>query len=254
MKRLKAGRLKLISARSNARFRSRYPDEPMPPLDLMVDAHAHASYQEYWDSGTSIAAVLVELFMMHHEPNGSAPIRILEWGCGSGRVLRHLRRVHAPGTAVLHGSDYNPTSIDWCRQTYRDIGFSKNEVAPPLPLADHSVDFTYAISVLTHLPDDLCRAWMAELNRVTRPGGLILFTTGGWPFRTRYRSKEQAAYRRGEPIYRGWDEVGRRDFFAWHPPQYVRQVFLAGLREIEHFPAGTHHELQDFWLARTSRA
>jgi SAM-dependent methyltransferase len=216
----------------------------------MVDAHAHASYQRYWDRGTETARFLFDIFTKHLEPNGAKPVRILEWGCGSGRLLRHLRGLYGPGAASLHGSDYNRSSVQWCREAYQDIGFSTNDLAPPLQVGDSSVDIAYAVSVLTHLPDDLCRAWIAELTRVVRPGGLILFTTGGWPFRARYQPNDQAAYLRGDPIYRGWDVAGRRDFFSWHPPEYVRRVFLAGLHELECFPAGTHDDRQDFWLAR----
>jgi SAM-dependent methyltransferase len=171
VKQLKATRLRLISARSNARFVARHPDEPMPPLDLMVDAHAHASYQRYWDRGTETARFLFDIFTKHLEPNGAKPVRVLEWGCGSGRLLRHLRGLYGPGAVSLHGSDYNRSSVQWCREAYPDIGFSTNDLAPPLQVGDSSVDVAYAVSVLTHLPDDLCRAWIAELTPRSPPGG-----------------------------------------------------------------------------------
>lgn len=107
--------------------------------------------------------------------------------------------------------------------TRRNAEFAKSH-------PDDSIDIAYCSSVFTHLTDDLCRQWVAELARVVRPGGLIAFTTAGMSFAYRYHESEKDDYLRGIPIYRDWDEVGRRDFFAWHPPQYVRRVLCRGSR------------------------
>jgi 2-polyprenyl-3-methyl-5-hydroxy-6-metoxy-1,4-benzoquinol methylase len=58
------------------------------------------------DVATQIRAVLVE--------NGSplaAGQRVYEWGCGCGRVTRHL----IPLGLDVHGSDVDAELIDWCR-------------------------------------------------------------------------------------------------------------------------------------------
>ena len=39
--------------------------------------------------------------------------------------------------------------------------------------------FIYCISVFTHLSIDVGKKWLIELNRVVKPGGIILFTTSG---------------------------------------------------------------------------
>ena len=76
----------------------------------------------------------------------------------------------------------------------------------------------------------------------------------GKRFAYRYHESEKEDYRRGMPIYRDWDEVGRRDFFAWHPPQYVRRVLLSGLEEVEYSPSEDSGLNQDLWLARVPLA
>jgi hypothetical protein len=128
--------------------------------------------------------------------------------------------------------------------------FFRSELAPPLALESDSIDIAYCHSVFTHLTDDLCRQWIAELKRIVRSGGLISFTVAGWRFAHRYQDHEREAYRRGVPVYREWDEVSRRDYFSWHPPQYVREVFLAGLEELECHSGTESGSNTDIWLAR----
>lgn len=250
IKYLKAERLKLLSRRSNAQFVRSHSAEPLPPLDLMIDAHAHADYRRYFESGLGHARFYVGLFQRHFAFTPVVPVRIFEWGCGPGRIIRHLHKFYDKSVVWIRASDINPRSVEWCRQAFPDISFFRNDVAPPLQLQDSSIDIAYCRSVFTHLTDELCRVWMAELVRITRPGGLISFSTGGWRFRDRFQKAQQEDYRHGIPIYRWWDQVGRRDCFAWHPPQYVRRVFLSGLHELEYVSSELPDQTQDVWLVR----
>ena len=45
--------------------------------------------------------------------------------------------------------------------------------------ADATFDFVFGISVFTHLPEELQLEWLAELHRVTQPGGYLVLTTHG---------------------------------------------------------------------------
>lgn len=250
----KAERLKLLSRRRNAHFVRSHPGEPFPPLDLMVDAHAHSDYKVYYETGLAQARFFVSMFGKHFDFAQREPVRILEWGCGPGRVVRHLRKLYDESAVSILASDYNAKSVEWCRQSFPGISFFLNDVAPPLDLDDASIDIAYSRSVFTHLTDEMCRLWMKELARVVRPGGLISFTAGGWRFRDRFQEREQEDYRRGIPQYRAWDQVGRRDFFAWHPPEYVRRVFLPGLDELEYFSSEEPGQTQNLWLTRVPQA
>ena len=49
----------------------------------------------------------------------------------------------------------------------------------PLAYADDTFDLVYALSVFTHLTEDLCEAWMDELYRIVKPGGAAIVTTHG---------------------------------------------------------------------------
>src|SRR5439155_14229287 len=100
---------------------------------------------------------------------------VLDFGCGCGRVTRYFHGL----AGEVAGSDVSDAAIEWCRA---NLGFGRFEVngpAPPLVFEDESFDLVYALSVFTHLTDDLQLAWRDELRRVLRPDGRLLLTTHG---------------------------------------------------------------------------
>jgi len=105
-------------------------------------------------------------------------VRVLDWGCGSGRVaLQLLERQELD----LHGCDVDPEAIEWLRRVapggewrFRVSGF-----APPLSYPDDSFDVVYAASVFTHLNQADQLAWLRELKRLLAPEGAALLTTAG---------------------------------------------------------------------------
>ena len=70
---------------------------------------------------------------------------VLDFGCGSGRLLRHWK---ASDRLRLHGTDYNADLIAWCQRHYRFARFSVNPLAGPLPYPDASFDFFASIGCL----------------------------------------------------------------------------------------------------------
>lgn len=103
---------------------------------------------------------------------------VLDFGCGCGRVLRWLQD-RLPDPQQLYGTDIDAEAIDWCRRHLGAGRFSANAGRPPLDMPADRFDFVYAISVFTHLREDYQRAWLAELARVTQPGGIVLLTVHG---------------------------------------------------------------------------
>lgn len=97
---------------------------------------------------------------------------IMELGCGSGRLLRHLRCIDG---VRLIGTDVEKDKIEWCRENLPGIDFYDNEYDPPISqIEDDTVDLIYASSVFTHIPLATQDAWLAEMNRILKPGGYLL--------------------------------------------------------------------------------
>jgi SAM-dependent methyltransferase len=113
----------------------------------------------------------------HFSFNIRAAGAILEFGCGTARLIRHFRCMDG---VRLVGTDLNPEMIEWCRQNVTGIEFYCNDMEPPLPLAnDTSFDLILASSVFTHIPRDLQKAWLNEMRRLLSPGGVFLCTVLG---------------------------------------------------------------------------
>ena len=103
--------------------------------------------------------------------------RILDWGVGHGRVSRFFRPLGV--RSELYGIDIDPDNIAWARDHLPEINFTHGPQMPPTKYEDNSFDLIFGISVMTHLPQDVRRAWLAELKRILRPGGLALLTFAG---------------------------------------------------------------------------
>ena len=101
--------------------------------------------------------------------------RILDWGCGCGRIARYAARL--PGVAVT-GCDIDIDNVDWCA-AHLAGSYAPTTVRPPLPFADASFDLVYGVSVFTHMRESMQDAWLAELERVAAPGAVLLMTVHG---------------------------------------------------------------------------
>ena len=100
---------------------------------------------------------------------------ILDFGCGCGRLIRSLRPL-CDQWASIHGCDIDPAAIAWCKENIPDASFSTVGETPPLHFQDKSIDLTYACSVFTHFDADNQFRWLAELQRIMKPGGYLLVT------------------------------------------------------------------------------
>ncbi len=99
------------------------------------------------------------------------PIRVLDVGCGTGNLTRHLLALGAHVTAA----DLSPKLL---AEVGRRLGAGERLQLQPLngidlrPLADDSFDLVVTYSVLHHVPD--YAALVREMARVTRRGGIVL--------------------------------------------------------------------------------
>jgi SAM-dependent methyltransferase len=156
--------------------------------------------------------------------------RLLDFGCGCGRVTRHWAGLNRP---EIHGSDYNRRLVRWCAANLRFGRFSVNRLAPPLPHPDEFFNAVYGISVVTHMPETLQRDWIAELARVLSPGGLLLLTTHGASYVERLTPEERDRYAAGEVVVRWPGVAGTNLCTAFHPEAYVRDRLAPELELLE---------------------
>lgn len=125
--------------------------------------------------GFQIYELLKELHRKHAGKPLEHASRVLDFGCGWGRVLRFFLRDVAP--EALIGIDCSERAITSCLETNRWCRFERCEVLPPTDLEAESFDFIYAFSVFSHLSEQAHRHWLAEFDRLMRPDGLLILTT-----------------------------------------------------------------------------
>jgi SAM-dependent methyltransferase len=101
--------------------------------------------------------------------------RVLDFGCGWGRVARFfLRDVHL---ANLHGIDVDTDFIELTRRTFSSDKFTVCQPFPPASFPPHTLDLIVAYSVFSHLSETAALEWVGEFARLVRPGGVFAFTT-----------------------------------------------------------------------------
>jgi len=173
---------------------------------------------------------------------------LLDWGCGCGRVLRHWADLRE---TRVHGCDINPRMVEWCNANLPFADAAVNDLTPPLPYGDGAFELVYAFSVMTHLPEDLQRAWMSECRRVLKPGGYFLFSTLGAHFvsRDRLTPAERQSFENGNLVVLYEGSPGTSLCSAYHPPEYVARELAEGFDVVSFRPAaddGRHdlHVLQ----------
>lgn len=156
-----------------AEFRELLP--PVPPAELR-DVVSSGGLIGFLDAGFAALTALSRALGAHGVSFDTAH-RVLDFGCGCGRVLR-LLSPHARH-AELQGCDVDARAVAWCR---RELEFANAEVSaptPPLSFAAGTFDLVYSISVFSHLEERNHLLWIAELARVTAPDGLVVVTTHG---------------------------------------------------------------------------
>ena len=144
-------------------------------------------------------------FLIRHAPSRG---KLLELGCGEGKILRTLLRERP--TLELLGCDVRDVA-----PSDRAFEFRRMGSAQRIPAADGELDAVLFADVLEHTPDPA--ATLAELWRVLRPGGSLI---GFVPLEGEHWSA-YALYRAllGQDLY-------------LHTKQHLQSFTLAGARAL----------------------
>lgn len=217
----------------------------LPPNRLIFDVIACRWAAVYYDSGRLLSDDMASILARNQRPLSSFE-SILDFGCGCGRIIRHL-----PGRtdARLHGTDYNADLVDWCQKNLPFAQFEVNQLEPQLPFDDASFDYIYARSVLTHLPHDLQLRWMTELHRVLRTEGVLYFTMHGRPLAGGLTDAQRAQFEKDELVTTYSALAGKNICSTYATRRFVERELLDGFKFLD-FVEGrdVEHLRQDIYL------
>jgi len=155
-------------------------DSDVPPAHLRKRVHGAEELDGFEAIGNAVSKTVFDF--LPRTVAGDSVVTGLDFGVGCGRVLAPLARLcrQSPlaGKVKWYGSDIDREAVAWCKRRLTAIGsFVVNDPMPPLPFPDQFFDFVFSISVVTHIPEDMQFAWLADLRRVAKVGGRVLLST-----------------------------------------------------------------------------
>lgn len=255
--RLAAAALRYVEHRARLRREDRIhrrgEQSGLPPPRLRFRVHGALDAGSYVTVGAAVAAVVADALESAQLPASPA---ILDFGCGPGRVISHLGRRETDWR--LFGCDIDEEAIAWARRNLGDMAaFETTDPRPALPYPDRSFDAVYTVSVFTHLDEELQLAWLSELRRILKPGGILLATTHGpltfsacAPAERRTLDRKGFLYRRGHTGLFKLDGLPSFYQTTFHTPEYVARVW-ARTFDIENHAIGGMAGHQDLVVMRS---
>lgn len=222
---------------------------PVPPAPLQIRVTGAAA-GAYCRTGEA-AALRVEAVAAEAGFEIAPGQTVLDFGSGPGRLISALGPRH-PGVR-FHGSDIDHEAIGWAQQGLGEFGaFAVNPHLPPMAYADETFDLIFSLSTFTHMPEDHQFAWLDELRRVLKPGGLLITTIMN-PFAYDLPAEVIDAAKADGFVY--WADAAETEglptFYrlAYHTHDYVRRTWTRGFEVLR---IGGHdlNDTQDSVLLR----
>ncbi|WP_249011775.1 bifunctional 2-polyprenyl-6-hydroxyphenol methylase/3-demethylubiquinol 3-O-methyltransferase UbiG [Conexibacter sp. DBS9H8] len=176
----------------------RRPDG-LPPRRLRARVGAPGA-QEFASGGAAAADALLAAAAEALGERSAALAGVLDFGCGSGRVLGEMIRRGVGEHRV--GVDVDAEAIAWAEAHLPGARWLASSANPPLPLVGERFDLIYSVSVFSHLDAVAQDAWLTELAGTLAPGGVALLSVHGATALEAFRSGAVAT--------------------AWCPPEALR--------------------------------
>jgi ubiquinone/menaquinone biosynthesis C-methylase UbiE len=144
---------------------------PFPPSDLMGITSGLQSETGFAAHGVDIYNALA---LASPKPLTEYQ-HILDFGCGCGRLARMFKG----HPYKISGCDIDVRHVEWISKNLDFMDVKLSSVIPPIPFDDNEMDAVISISIFTHLTEKSQDDFLAELSRVTRPGGILFLTVHG---------------------------------------------------------------------------
>jgi SAM-dependent methyltransferase len=156
--------------------------EVYPNIRSLLPSVPDPSLQQLWNgaSGAVLASQsasfyrkLCERFSRHSDVP-LAHARVVDFGCGWGRLTRFLARDVQPGR--LYGCDPVEQILAVCRDNGVAATLARSDFSPErLPFTE-SFDLAFSFSVFTHISEAAHESCLRALHASLRPGGVLALT------------------------------------------------------------------------------
>jgi SAM-dependent methyltransferase len=191
-----------------------------PNIRALLPGVPEPWFQELWNgaSGVALAAQSKIFYAKLKDRYGTysnrllADSRVLDFGCGWGRLTRYLARDVEPGR--LCGCDPVEGILDVCRDNGVPATLAKSDFVPERLPFDGEFDLAFAFSVFTHISEAAHESCLRALHESLRPDGILVVTVR--PPEYLSHSARQALESLG-PDPAAW-RAEPRYLFVPHPP------------------------------------
>ncbi len=234
-----------LNRKANLAYRYAFPGMPIPP-----DHHLHTTYQVHYrqfiEDGQLAASEIIQWTKPY---TGSDAPAILDWGCGVGRIIRHL-----PGiipNALLYGCDINEAHIQWNKTHHPAISFTLINNFTPTLYAPGFFDMVYGISILTHIDASQQAAWIEELHRMLKKNGVLLVSTQGRYYNRQLLPWERKKMREKGIFTKAFSKHGHRMMSTYHAETFFRKLIVPYFLVLEYYDGAAHFNRlggQDLWI------
>ena len=226
-----------------------------PPDEVMLRATGNATHNFYRATGIKACNDFRRYLRAHVDLDGVR--NLLEWGCGAGRLSRHL--IDRFKGARIHGTDIDEEAVQWAAANLEGEFIPCGQF-PPLNYKDDQFDLVVSLSVFTHLTKRFQDLWLEEIRRVLEPGGVFLATTHGafagrWNFHKPGEFEE--VFKTG--FYDGLEDknlgkVAGGDYYrsTFQTYEYTKEYWSQYFEILDYIEGGMNN-LQDVYILRKPR-
>jgi ubiquinone/menaquinone biosynthesis C-methylase UbiE len=234
----------------NQRFKKRNPSFAIPPDQWLFETF-QLNYQKYFEDGNLAAKEILNWtkdFLPKEMPT------ILDWGCGTGRIVQHLHQHHP--YLLLYGADINDEMISWNHQHIKSVHFSPISLFTPTAYPANYFDLIYGISVFTHTPSNMQKDWIDEMKRILKPSGIFLVTTMGSFYTDQLLSNEKKQLTENGIIEKIYQEKrkplpGDRNYAVYEKPDFFEKLITMHFNILQYYDGSIYPEKfggQDLWI------
>lgn len=206
--------------------------EVLPNIRSLLPDVPDSSLQQLWNggSGARLAAQSSAFYgklrarLARHSDVPLADARVLDFGCGWGRLTRFLARDVKPGH--LFGCDPVEQILDVCRGSRVPATLARSDFVPERLPFDESFDLAFSFSVFTHISEEAHESCLRALHEGLRPGGMLVLTVRP-PEYLQFCERMHAALESLGPDYRARLEEPRY-LFVPHPAEPSHLQYAGG--------------------------
>lgn len=164
-------------------------------------------FSDTWESLKEYCLHLIHMKPYQYAAELAEDKSVLDLGCNNGYGANELAR----SCRQVVGVDVSPSAIADAKQRYVADGLTFGVIdGTVLPFQAETFDVVTSFQVIEHLADT--RAYLAEIARVLKPGGLAMFTTPNARIRL-------------DPGMRPWNKFHIREFGAAELAETLQTAF-----------------------------